>query len=93
MSVDTVTDNIGKRAMIRQSKVPVCFPANYSESFMILFSIISKNINLGNLHPIGIDKLLAKNFEGVISIVPAGLQRSKVVLVSTKDANMCIYSS
>lgn len=94
-SVDGVTDHIGEglRLLIRQSNVPIWFPANYLKSLMVLIiSNISKLINVGNLHPITVGKLFTKNYEDVVSIVPVGSQRLKVVFDSIKNTNMCILS-
>lgn len=44
---------------------------------MVLIFNISKKINLGNLHPIAVGKLLTKNFEGVIFIVPREFAKLK----------------
>lgn len=40
----------------RQLNVPVCFPANYSGSLVILIASSSHENNLGKLHPISIGK-------------------------------------
>lgn len=51
---------------------------------MVLILNISKNINLRNLHPITNGKLSTKNFEGIVSIVPAGFKDWKLFLTQSK---------
>jgi len=71
---------------------PTHFPTNYSGAITVLISSINKNNNLGRLHTVSMGKLFTKNFKGVISIIPAGLQQVKINFNSIKNVNTCILS-
>jgi len=76
----------------RQTNVPTRFPANYLGVITVLIFSINKGNNLGKLHPVSIGKFLTKKFEGVIFIIPAGLQQIMINFNSIKNANTCILS-
>lgn len=44
------------------------FSPTYSDPFIVI--ILSRK-NLGNLHPVSVEKILTKHFSGMVSIAPA----------------------
>jgi len=74
------------------TNLPSCFPLDYVGPLLVIISSSHSNDNVTKINPVAVEKFLSKNFRGVLTIIPAGLNQVKITFDSIKNANECISS-
>jgi len=60
---------------------------------IVIISSLNQNENAIKINPVAVGKFLSKNFRGVLTIHPVGLNQIKITFDSIKNANECISSN